>query len=118
MNGVCDPRETHELCPGDCPGTTATTISTGGAAAVCGNGKCETGEDYLNCAADCTTVTPLFGNETNATAPTTTTTVPGFFGAITGMFGAAFQQSNMYSLVILLLVITIVLAIVRFKVLA
>jgi hypothetical protein len=40
-NGVCDPKETAQSCPGDC--------------LVCGDGVCDAGESAASCPTDCTT---------------------------------------------------------------
>jgi len=47
-NGVCDPGEDCNTCPGDC-------VSGSTSGAICGNGVCEigNGEDCLSCSADC-----------------------------------------------------------------
>lgn len=50
-NGVCDPGESHAICPTDCPTSGG---GGGGSTAVCGDHVCNGNETATSCPRDCT----------------------------------------------------------------
>ena len=81
-DGICDPvsNETTQNCPHDCPAPSTPSVCGNGkcelgenssncvtdcplpTTPVCGNKKCEVGENNANCAKDCTSTSPVCGN--------------------------------------------------------
>lgn len=91
VDGICEAGENHDNCPSDCPAQTGTA----------GTGQT-------------TTVTSVPATTTSVSLAATTTASTGLLGQSTGAFGAL-TYFNAYTLIILLLIIAIVLAIVRYS---
>lgn len=102
LNGICDPGETHDSCPSDCPAN-----ATGGTNTTTTSVKATT---TTTAPTPATTSTTLGVN-------TTTTTVPRLsFDSITGAF-SALAGSPAYLSILLLALIAAVLAVLKYKVL-
>jgi hypothetical protein len=101
-NNICEVGESCSICPQDCKCPNGYECKEGVclAKAVCGNGVCEKGENNVNCPEDCPAVAP---------------TPTGGLGGVTGALVATITNP-IFAGIISLIVIAIVLAVLRFKV--